>query len=201
MGEWQAWHPTVSRPSRSTDMTDAFGPGTRWSAGPESSIDEVVAGVPVSRAPPACSLCRRCSGWRCSGWLGCRCSCWLCHRCSGWLGCRCSGRRRLARCVVGVPVGGVPDGWVGGVPAGCVTGVPGAAGPARHPRRKRRSARRLEARPGRGPVGALLTGGAWSVVSGQAWQPRRCLSRWWRVVGCLASAYVPRDPLCLGLSG
>ena len=42
-----------------------------------------MAGLPVSRAPPACSLCRRCSGWRCSGWLGWRCSCWLCHRCSG----------------------------------------------------------------------------------------------------------------------
>ena len=167
--------------------------------------------MPVFRAPPACSLCRRCSGWRCSGWLGCRChcwlchrcsgwldwrcSCWLCHRCSGWLGCRCPGRRRPARCVVGVPDGGVLGGWVGGVPAGCVIGVPGAAGPARHPRRERHSARRLEARPGRGPVGALLTGGAWPVVSGQAWQPRRCLSRWWRVVGCLASAYVPCNPL------
>ena len=46
MGEWQAWHPTVSRPSRSTDITDGFGPGTRWSAGPESYIDEVVAASP-----------------------------------------------------------------------------------------------------------------------------------------------------------
>ena len=42
-----------------------------------------MAGLPVFRALPACSLCRRCSGWRCSGWLGWRCSCWLCHRCSG----------------------------------------------------------------------------------------------------------------------
>ena len=46
MGEWQAWHPTVSRQSRSTDITDGFGPGTRWSAGPESYIDEVVAASP-----------------------------------------------------------------------------------------------------------------------------------------------------------
>ena len=51
MGEWQAWHPTVSRQSRSTDITDAFGPGTRWSAGPESYIDEVVAASPGLRAP------------------------------------------------------------------------------------------------------------------------------------------------------
>ena len=51
MGEWQAWHPTVSRQSRSTDITDAFGPGTRWSAGPESYIDEVVAAPLVFRAP------------------------------------------------------------------------------------------------------------------------------------------------------
>ena len=46
MGEWQAWHPTVSRQSRSTDITDGFGPGTRWSTGPESYIDEVVAASP-----------------------------------------------------------------------------------------------------------------------------------------------------------
>ena len=51
MGEWQAWHPTVSRPSRSTDITDGFGPGTRWSAGPESYIDEVVAASLVFRVP------------------------------------------------------------------------------------------------------------------------------------------------------
>ena len=51
MGEWQAWHPTVSRQSRSTDITDAFGPGTRWSAGSESYIDEVVAASPVFRVP------------------------------------------------------------------------------------------------------------------------------------------------------
>ncbi len=51
MGEWQAWHPTVSRPSRSTDITDGFGPGTRWSAGPESYIDEVVAASPMFRVP------------------------------------------------------------------------------------------------------------------------------------------------------
>ena len=71
MGEWQAWHPTVSRQSRSTDITDAFGPGTRWSAGPESYIDEVVAASPglllaaslvfrVPSGPPA-----RRSGSRC----------------------------------------------------------------------------------------------------------------------------------------
>ena len=56
MGEWQAWHPTVSRQSRSTDITDGFGPGTRWSAGPESYIDEVVAASPmfwVPSGPPA----------------------------------------------------------------------------------------------------------------------------------------------------
>ena len=51
MGEWQAWHPTVSRQSRSTDITDGLGPGTRWSAGPESYIDEVVAASPMFRVP------------------------------------------------------------------------------------------------------------------------------------------------------
>ena len=43
--------------------------------------------------------------------------------------------------------------------------------PARRPRRERRSARRLEARPGLGPARALHTGGAWSVMNGQAAAP------------------------------
>ena len=63
MGEWQAWHPTVSRQSRSTDITDGFGPGTRWSAGPESYIDEVVAASPVfwvPSGPPAHHTGSRC---------------------------------------------------------------------------------------------------------------------------------------------
>ena len=64
MGEWQAWHPTVSRQSRSTDITDAFGPGTRWSAGPESYSDEVVAASPGLRAPSGPPPARR-PGSRC----------------------------------------------------------------------------------------------------------------------------------------
>ena len=66
---------------------------------------------------------------------------------------------------------GVVAGCATGVPAGCATGVPSAVGPARRPRRELRSARRLEARPGRGSAGALHTGGSWSVVSGQAAAP------------------------------
>ena len=64
MGEWQAWHPTVSRQSRSTDITDGFGPGTRWSAGPESYSDEVVAASPGLRVPSGPPPARR-PGSRC----------------------------------------------------------------------------------------------------------------------------------------
>ena len=90
---------------------------------------------------------------------------------------RCRARvfyRRGRGCFAGVVAGcatGVPAGCATGVPAGCATGVPSAVGPARRPRRELRSARRLEARPGRGPAGALLTGGAWSVMNGQAAAP------------------------------
>ena len=120
MGEWLAWLPTVSLLSRSTDVSNGFGPGT-------------------SR--------------------------------------RCRARvfyRRGRGCFAGVVAGcatGVPAGCATGVPAGCATGVPSAVGPARRPRRELRSARRLEARPGRGSAGALHTGGSWSVVSGQAAAP------------------------------
>ena len=123
MGEWLAWLPTVSLLSRSTDVSNGFGPGT-------------------SR--------------------------------------RCRARvfyRRGRGCFAGVVAGcatGVPAGCATGVPAGCATGVPSAVGPARRPRRELRSARRLEARPGRGPAGALLTGGAWRVwcaLPGQAAAP------------------------------
>ena len=112
MGEWQALRPTVSLLSRSTDVSNGFGPGT-------------------SR--------------------------------------RCRARvfyRRGRGCFAGVVAG-----CATGVPAGCATGVPSAVGPARRPRRELRSARRLEARPGRGSAGALHTGGSWSVVSGQAAAP------------------------------
>ena len=112
MGEWLAWLPTVSLLSRSTDVSNGFGPGT-------------------SR--------------------------------------RCRARvfyRRGRGCFAGVVAG-----CATGVPAGCATGVPSAVGPARRPRRELRSARRLEARPGRGSAGALHTGGSWSVVSGQAAAP------------------------------
>ena len=115
MGEWQALRPTVSLLSRSTDVSNGFGPGT-------------------SR--------------------------------------RCRARvfyRRGRGCFAGVVAG-----CATGVPAGCATGVPSAVGPARRPRRELRSARRLEARPGRGPAGALLTGGAWRVwcaLPGQAAAP------------------------------
>ena len=115
MGEWLAWLPTVSLLSRSTDVSNGFGPGT-------------------SR--------------------------------------RCRARvfyRRGRGCFAGVVAG-----CATGVPAGCATGVPSAVGPARRPRRELRSARRLEARPGRGPAGALLTGGAWRVwcaLPGQAAAP------------------------------
>ena len=123
MGEWLAWLPTVSLLSRSTDVSNGFGPGT-------------------SR--------------------------------------RCRARvfyRRGRGCFAGVVAGcatGVPAGCATGVPAGCATDVPSAVGPARRPRRELRSARRLEARPGRGPAGALLTGGAWRVwcaLPGQAAAP------------------------------
>ena len=70
---------------------------------------------------------------------------------------------------------------------GCATGVPGAVGPARRPRRELRSARpparrlrrelrsvcRLEARSGRGPAGALHTGGALRVPGPRYLQPSR----------------------------
>ena len=131
MGEWLAWHPTVSLLSRSTDVSNGFGPGT-------------------SRRCRARVFYRR-------------------------------GRVRTtgvpAGCATGVPAGsatGVPAGSATGVPAGSATGVPGAVGPARRPRSELRSARRLEARPGRGPAGALLTGGTWRVwcaLPGQAAAP------------------------------
>ena len=60
-----------------------------------------------------------------------------------------------------------------GVPADCATGVPGAVGPARRPRRELRSVRRLEVRPGRGPVDALHTGGALRVPGPRYLQPSR----------------------------
>ena len=121
MGEWLAWLPTVSLLSRSTDVSNGFGPGT-------------------SR--------------------------------------RCRARvfyRRGRGCFAGVVAG-----CATGVPAGCATGVPSAVGPARRPRRELRSARRLEARPGRGPAGALLTGGAWCALhvtrpGPLRPQPLRCL--------------------------
>ena len=79
MGEWQAWHPTVSRPSRLTDITDGFGPGTRWSAGPESYIDEVVAAsqVATGRSGSRCLLDLVNLSWCLRAWLrrwcsGCR---------------------------------------------------------------------------------------------------------------------------------
>ena len=89
----------------------------------------------------------------------------------------------VAGCATGVPAGcatGVPAGCATGVPAGCATGVPSAVGPARRPRRELRSARRLEARPGRCPAGALLTGGAWCALhvtrpGPLRPQPLRCL--------------------------
>ena len=185
MGEWQAWHPTVSRQSRSTDITDGFGPGTRWSAGPESYIDEVVAASPglllaaslvfrVPSGPPA----RSPSAPRAYG----------------------SARRLEARPGPAVPTAPSPlvarvcRGRPGPAAAlrhrgcGCVTGshlahesvvaaspmfwVPSGP-PARSPSALRAcgSARRLEARPGPavppapstlpcGPDGTLHTGGA-----------------------------------------
>ena len=121
MGEWLAWHPTVSLLSRSTDVSNGFGPGTS----------------------------RRCRA-------------------------RVFYRRGRVRTT------GVPAGCATGVPAGSATGVPGAVGPARRPRSELRSAGRLEARPGRGPAGALLTGGAWCALhvtrpGPLRPQPLRCL--------------------------
>ena len=123
MGEWLAWLPTVSLLSRSTDVSNGFGPGT-------------------SR--------------------------------------RCRARvfyRRGRGCFAGVVAG-----CATGVPAGCATGVPSAVGPARRPRRELRSARRLEARPGRGPAGALLTGGACGVRCPARPRLRRRSPHWWLVV-------------------
>ena len=140
MGEWQAWHPTVSRQSRSTDITDAFGPGTRWSAGPESYIDEVVAASPVFRVPTG-PPARSPSAPRADG----------------------SARRLEARPGPAVPPApftlvarvcrerSCPAAVPGHRGRGCVTGVPGAVGPAR-PLAVRATSRwlggRLEARPG-----------------------------------------------------
>ena len=161
MGEWQAWHPTVSRQSRSTDITDGFGPGTRWSAGPESYIDEVVAASPglllaaspvfrVPSGPPA----RSPPAPRAYG----------------------SARRLEARPGPAGPpapstlVARVCRGRPGPAAAlrhrgcGCVAGVLGAVGPAR-PLAVRAASLRLGASarsPARpcGPDGTLHTGGA-----------------------------------------
>ena len=156
MGEWQAWHPTVSRQSRSTDITDGFGPGTRWSTGPESYIDEVVAASPglllaaspvfrVPSGPPA----RSPPAPRAYG----------------------SARRLEAR--------PGPAAALRHRGCGCVAGVPGAVGPAR-PLAVRAASLRLGASarsPARpcGPDGTLHTGGAGCVAGGQA--------RTWRIHG------------------
>jgi len=55
----------------------------------------------------------------------------------------------------------------------CVGGREPSGPPARRPRRELRSARRLEARPGRGPAGALHTGGVWCVPGPRHLQPSR----------------------------
>ena len=168
MGEWQAWHPTVSRPSRSTDITDGFGPGTRWSAGPESYIDEVVAASPMFRVPSG-PPARSPSAPRAYG----------------------SARRLEARpgpavpTAPSTPVAWVCREWPGPAAAlrhrgcGCVAGVPGAVGPAR-PLAVRAASLRLGASarsPARpcGPDGTLHTGGAGCVAGGQ--------TRTWRIHG------------------
>ena len=126
MGEWLAWLPTVSLLSRSTDVSNGFGPGT-------------------SRRCRARVIHRRGRGWFCAGLLAFPAGYWATLKCTGL--------------------------FVSGVSVGVATGVPSAVGSGCCLRRELCSACRLEARPGLGPVGALHTGGAWSVMNGQAAAP------------------------------
>ena len=146
MGEWLAWLPTVSLLSRSTDVSNGFGPGT-------------------SRRCRARVFYRRGRGWFCAGLLAfpagywgdaemhwalrVRCVCRRCHRCS-----ECRRVRLLS----------APRALLGA----------SARSPAR-PRPRWRSPHWwrvvCDERPGCGPAGALHTGGSWSVVSGQAAAP------------------------------
>ena len=149
MGEWLAWLPTVSLLSRSTDVSNGFGPGT-------------------SRRCRARVFYRRGRGWFCAGLLAfpagywgdaemhwalrVRCVCRRCHRCS---------ERRRARS-----------------PSAPRASLGASARSPTRPRPSRRSPHRWRvarvvcvARPGRGSAGALHTGGSWSVVSGQAAAP------------------------------
>ena len=129
MGEWLAWHPTVSLLSRSTDVSNGFGPGT-------------------SRRCRARVFYRRGRGWFCAGLLVFPAGYWATLKCTGL--------------------------FVSGVSVGVATGVPSAVGSGCCLRRELCSAGRLEARPGRCPAGALLTGGTWRVwcaLPGQAAAP------------------------------
>ena len=102
------------------------GPVPHGGAGPESSIDEAVAGF-----APGCSRSRL-------------------------------GTGATLKCT---------ELFVSGVSVGVATGVPSAVGSGCCLRRELCSACRLEARPGLGPARALHTGGAWSVMNGQAAAP------------------------------